>query len=104
MPVHKLEYYPLIDGLVESKDRVFKNTEIKNQDVMGLGDEIKAWIVTKKLIETAQYSSPIPFILNICLTLKPCSVNLSNHHNIRNYVTVPVCVGKCRRSLYHVVC
>lgn len=47
MPVHKLEYYPLVDGLVESKDRVFTNTEIKNLVVMGLGDEIKAWIVTK---------------------------------------------------------
>lgn len=56
MPVHKLEYYPLVDGLVESKDRVFTRTEIKNQVVMGLGDEIKAWIVTKKLNETAQYS------------------------------------------------
>lgn len=92
MPVHKLEYYPLVDGLVESKGRVFTNTDIKNQVVMGLGDEIKAWIVTKKLNETAQYSTQIPFILEICLTLQPLPVNLSNYYNI-----LKLCSCLCRK-------
>lgn len=57
MPFHKLEYYPLVDGLVESKYGVFTNTEIKNQVVMGLGDEIKAWIFTKKLNGTIFFTN-----------------------------------------------
>lgn len=78
MPVYKLEYYPLQERLMACTDRIFTKNEVKGQVSVSLTDKILAWLVTTKLTETAQYSSHIPLMLKICLTLKPCSAILAN--------------------------